>query len=66
MKRFGIRAASLALAVLVGLSPAASASIALGDELHGGSVSLAPGSGLTEQVFWSNSKSDLRTERYIT
>ena len=35
MKRFGIRATALALAVLVGLSPAASASIALGDELHG-------------------------------
>ena len=66
MKRFGIRATALALAVLVGLSPAASASIALGDELHGGTVSLAPGSDLVEQVFWSNSKSDLRTERYIS
>ena len=66
MKRFGIRATALTLAVLVGLSPAASASIALGDELHGGTVSLAPGSDLVEQVFWSNSKSDLRTERYIS
>ena len=66
MKRFGIRATALALAVLVGLSPAASASIALGDELHGGAVSLSPGAQLVEQVFWSNSKSDLRTERYIT
>ena len=66
MKRFGIRAAALALAVLVGLSPAASASVALGDELHGGTVALAPGTQLVEQVFWSNSKSDLRTERYIT
>ena len=66
MKRFGIRATALALAVLVGLSPAASASIALGDELHGGTVSLAPGTELSEQVFWSNSKSDLRTERYIS
>ena len=66
MKRFGIRATALALAVLVGLSPAASASIALGDELHGGTVSLAPGTDLVEQVFWSNSKSDLRTERYIS
>ena len=66
MKRFGIRATALALAVLVGLSPTASASIALGDELHGGTVSLAPGSDLVEQVFWSNSKSDLRTERYIS
>ncbi len=51
MKRFGIRATALALAVLVGLSPTASASIALGDELHGGTVSLAPGSELVEQVF---------------
>ena len=66
MKRFGIRATALTLAVLVGLSPAASASVALGDELHGGTVSLAPGSDLVEQVFWSNSKSDLRTERYIS
>ena len=66
MKRFGIRATALALAVLVGLSPAASASLALGDELHGGAVDLAPGSQLVEQVFWSNSKSDLRTERYIS
>ena len=55
MKRFGIRA-----------TPMASASVALGDELHSGTVELAPGSELIRQVFWSNSKSDLRTERYIT
>lgn len=66
MKRFGIRATALTLAALVGLSPMASASVALGDELHSGTVELAPGSELIRQVFWSNSKSDLRTERYIT
>ena len=66
MKRFGIRATALTLAALVWLSPMASASVALGDELHSGTVELAPGSELIRQVFWSNSKSDLRTERYIT
>lgn len=66
MKRFGKRAAALTLAMLVGLSPVASASVALGDELHSGTVQIAPGSELVRQVFWSNSKSDLRTERYIT
>lgn len=66
MKRLGIRATALALAVLVGLSPTALASEALGDELHSGSVGLAPGVDYTRQAFWSNSRSDLRTERYFT
>ena len=53
MKRFGIRATALALAVLIGLAPAASASVALGDDLHSGTVELAPGTepaGLLEQL----------------
>ena len=65
MKRFGIRATALALAVLIGLSPAASASAALGDELHSGIVELATGAGLVQQIFWSNSRSDLRRENYL-
>ncbi len=66
MRRFGMRATALALAALIGLSPAALASQALGDELHSGTVGLAPGTDYTKQVFWGNSKSDLRTERYFT
>lgn len=66
MRQFGMRATALALAALLGLSPMAAASQALGDELHSGTVGLAPGSDLIRQVFWSNSRSDLRTERYIT
>ena len=65
MKRFGIRATALALAVLIGLAPAASASVALGDDLHSGTVELAPGTELNQQVFWSNSRSDLRRENYL-
>ena len=66
MRRFSTRALALSLAVLVGLTPAASASVALGDELHSGTVGVAPGVQLTRQTFWGNSKSDLRTERYFT
>ena len=66
MYRSRIRATALALAVLVGVSPMASASMALGDELHSGTVALAPGTEFTTQTLWSNSRSDLRTERYLT
>ena len=66
MYRSRIRATALALAVLVGVSPMASASMALGDELHSGTVALAPGTESTTQTLWSNSRSDLRTERYLT
>lgn len=66
MYRIRIRTAALALAVAVGLAPMASASVALGDELHSGTVTLAPGTDLTTQTLWSNSKEDLRSERYLT
>lgn len=66
MNRLSVRVTALTLAALVGLSPMASASVALGDELHSGTVDLASGAQLVSQVFWSNSKSDLRTERYLS
>jgi len=66
MKRFSIRATAFALALVLGASPVASASIALGDEIKSNSVSLSQNADLTKQVFWSNTYSDLRTEHYIT
>lgn len=66
MKRFHTRGVAAALAFLLATTPAASASVALGDELHGGSLSLAEGTTLTKQIFWSNTYSDLRTEHYFT
>ena len=66
MRQFFRRATALTLALLLGLTPMAAASEALGDDLHTGTVGLAPGVELTRQIFWSNSKSDLRTERYFT
>ncbi|NCB63945.1 MAG: hypothetical protein EOM52_10125 [Clostridia bacterium] len=68
MKRFRTRTAafSLSLVLLTGLVSPAFASQALGDDLHTGSVGLAPGTQLTRSIFWSNSQSDLRTERYVT
>lgn len=66
MKRFSKRAAAFALALVLGASPVASASVALGDEIKDHSVSLSRSTDLTAGVFWSNTYSDLRTERYIT
>ena len=66
MYRIRIRTAALALAVAVGFAPMASASVALGDELHSGTVTPAPGTDLTTQTLWSNSRADLRSERYLT
>ena len=54
---------SLAASVMV---CTVSASWALGTELVGRTVGLAEGVSLTTQSLWSSSKSDLRTERYIT
>jgi len=59
------RAAALLLAAVL-LTSTVLASYALGDELHGFTVPLAQGANLRTQMFWSNSKSDLRTENYIT
>ena len=65
MKHFSRRALALLLSAAL-LSSTALASYALGDELHQYSIRLSEGASLTTQMFWSNSKSDLRTENYIT
>lgn len=66
MKHLKKRAAALGLALVLGLTPLASASEAMGNELVGSSVQLSVGTNLTKQVFWSDTYSDLRTERYFT
>lgn len=58
-------AAALVLSAAL-LATTVFASYALGDELYSTNVRLAQGATLTTQVFWSSSKSDLRTENYIT
>lgn len=65
MRKRSIRAAAFALAALLTLSPAASASQALGTEIHLGQTHLAEGVEYTRQYLWSATYSDLRTERYI-
>ncbi len=59
------RAAAIVLSAAL-LATTVFASYALGDELYASTVRLAQGATLTTQTFWSNSKSDLRTENYIT
>ena len=66
MKHKMRKTAAMALAVVLGLAPLASASEALGHEIHGTSVDLSVGTSLTKQIFWSDTYSDLRTERYFT
>lgn len=48
------------------LAPAASASNAMGTELYSYTLDICNQTTLTHQVFWSASKSDLRTENYVT
>lgn len=68
MKKFSKRltAFALALLILTHAGQTASASWAIGSELVDRTVTLAPGTRLTTQSLWSASKSDLRTEHYIT
>ena len=68
MKKFGRRltAMALALALAAGMAPPAFASMALGEEKVERTTQLAEGVSLTSQSLWSASKSDLRTEHYIT
>lgn len=68
MKKIGRRLAALTLALLMTaqLGQTARASWALGSELVERSVTLAENLVLTAQSLWSASKSDLRTEHYIT
>lgn len=60
-----IRVTALALAALLTIGPTASASQALGTEIHLGKTQLAEGVNYTRQYLWSATYSDLRTERYI-
>ena len=65
MGRKWIRATALVLAAVLAVGPAASASQALGTEIHQGTTHLAQGVDYTRQYLWSATYSDLRTERYI-
>ena len=55
-----------AAALVLLLTPAASASAALGSELRGQTSPVAPGVTVTDQTLWSETHSDLRTEHYLT
>lgn len=68
MKNFRKRCAALALAAALAFSLAqpALASYALGTELSAQATPLGTGTTLTAQSLWSASKSDLRTEHYVT
>ena len=59
-----ITAAAMALSLSIG--QAALASDALGHDLHAGTTALSQGAALTQGYFWSDTYSDLRTERYVT
>ena len=65
MKRILQRAAALLLSAAV-LLPSALASEALGGQVYGYTLDLCAGTALTRQVMWSASRSDLRTENYVT
>ena len=69
MKKIAKRLTALALALTLAagmMGQTVSASWALGDELTDRTVPLAEGVALTSQSLWSFSKSDLRTEHYLT
>lgn len=68
MKKFGRRLAALGLSLVLaaGAGQTAYASWALGTELSDRTVALAEGATLTSQSLWSASRSDLRTEHYVT
>ena len=66
MKTWMKRAAASALALVMAGSGAASASVALGHDLHSGGVALSVGTGVDFGIFWSDTYSDLRTEHYLS
>ncbi|MBD5118511.1 MAG: hypothetical protein HDT37_05320 [Clostridiales bacterium] len=68
MKQYGRRCAALilTLALAFSLTQPALASYALGSELVEQTVELGTGTTLTTQSLWSASRSDLRTEHYVT
>ncbi len=61
-----LAAAALTLTMILAAAQTASASWALGTELVERHTTLAPGVTLTTQSLWSASKSDLRSEHYVT
>lgn len=65
MRKFLRRAAALALS-LATLATTALASDALGSRLYAYTLDICNGATLTRQVMWSASRSDLRTENYVT
>ena len=68
MKKYGRQCAELilTLALALSLTQPALASYALGSELVEETVNLGTGTTLTTQSLWSASRSDLRTEHYVT
>ena len=65
MKQFLRRSAALGLALAMTVT-AASASQALGWDLHTGTAPISVGTTLTKNHFWSDTYSDLRTEYYVS
>ena len=65
MKHFLRRGAALGLALAMTVT-AASASQALGWDLHTGTAPVSVGTTLTTGQFWSDTYSDLRTEYYVS
>lgn len=60
------RVLSILLVLSMLLSTAALASDALGWELHKSVTTLAPGTTVTQQLLWGDSRSDYRREFYLT
>ena len=66
MKRSIKRAIAAAAALALVMTQSAMASEAMGGELHQTNGVLSKGTTLTSQTFWSDTYSDLRTERYVS
>ena len=66
MKHWKKRAVALGLALTLLMTPLASASEAMGWEVQESTTELSVGTRLTKQIFWSDTYSDLRSERYFT
>lgn len=65
MKSFLKRAAAVLLCGVL-LCPTALASDALGSRIYGYTLDICENTTLTREVMWSASRSDLRTENYVT
>ena len=66
MKSILRRITALGLCLLLLLSSTALASDALGSKIYGYTLDIFDNTTLTKEVMWSASKSDLRTENYVT